>query len=62
MKKFLAISKRNFFKPLSDLVIINLGAVLQLLSTDLKTKYDVCITKVYFLAIPHWKVDLLLSS
>ena len=35
MKKFLAISKRNFFKPLS-----NLGAVLPLLSTDLKTKYD----------------------
>ena len=57
MKKFLAISKRNFFKPLS-----NLGVVLSLLSTDLKTKYDVCITKVYFLAIPHWKVDLLLSS
>ena len=57
MKKFLAISKRNFFKPLS-----NLGAVLPLLSTDLKTKYDVCITKVYFLAMPQWKVDLLLSS
>ena len=57
MKKFLAISKRNFFKPLS-----NLGAVLPLLSTDLKTKYDVCITKVYFLAMPQWKVDLLLAS
>ena len=53
MKKVLANLKRNCFKPLS-----NLGAVLLLLSTDLKTKYDVCITKVYFLAMPQWKVDL----
>ena len=57
MKKVFGHFKTEFFKPLS-----NLGVVLSLLSTDLKTKYDVCITKVYFLAIPHWKVDLLLSS